>query len=357
MRVVLIHNLYGKYARGGAERVVELQAKEFLRAGHTVHIISTAPLRLATAAGVHATQEQGVTIHRYSSVNIVSYYHLGKLPKVLRYLWHTIDLFDIHSPFVVKGILKKVNPDVVFTHNVKGMGMRVVRAAATYDHIHVLHDVQLITPSGLVLANSTNREVTVKLARLYRAILQRTFKTVKTVWGQSQWILDFHKGFGFFAEATVEKHPLGVQCLPHDTKTTQRHQLLYVGQIESHKGVKELLEAFMSAQQTNPELTLVIVGDGSQRKILQQKFAHENIKWMGKCNAQEVQVHYEHAGILIVPSLCYENRPNVICEAKQHGLHIIASAIGGMPEFLSAADVQVKPGDVDALARAIIDNV
>ncbi len=356
MKVVLLNNLYGKFARGGAEQVVYKQAQELKQAGHEVHVFSTGPLGFGTALGVDTVEEDGITVHRISPVNIISYYHLGKLPKFLRAIWHVIDLFDVHTPNVIRKMLRVIEPDKVYTHNLKGMGMRTIKSVTKYDHVHVLHDVQLITPSGLLLSNQTSSwEVAGRFARWYRSVLQSYFKYVETVWGQSQWIVDFHKGFGFFENAKVEKHVLGPECAqPEAVKRGKR--LLFVGQVETHKGIEVLVEAVQKVRKEDGGVTLTVVGGGAQYKKLSAQ-SQDGITWVGKCAPAEVQQQYENADILVVPSICYENRPNVICEAKQHGLQIVASDIGGISELLSSADRRVKAGSVDDLTRVLLDAV
>ena len=61
------------------------------------------------------------------------------------------------------------------------------------------------------------------------------------------------------------------------------------------------------------------------------------------------------AGFLLLPSLWHENAPVTIIEAAAYGLGVVASDIGGIPEFVEddATGALVQPGDPAALAAAM----
>ena len=46
-----------------------------------------------------------------------------------------------------------------------------------------------------------------------------------------------------------------------------------------------------------------------------------------------------------MPSLCYENSPTIIIEAKNLGVQVIASNLGGVPEIVGQNDILFNPGD------------
>jgi glycosyltransferase involved in cell wall biosynthesis len=57
--------------------------------------------------------------------------------------------------------------------------------------------------------------------------------------------------------------------------------------------------------------------------------------------------------VLMLPTLA-EGTPNCIIEAMAHGVPVIASAVGGIPDVVSPdLGILVPPGDVSALAHAM----
>ncbi|MFH1430064.1 MAG: glycosyltransferase, partial [Candidatus Uhrbacteria bacterium] len=62
-----------------------------------------------------------------------------------------------------------------------------------------------------------------------------------------------------------------------------------------------------------------------------------------------------HADVLVVPSLCDENQPSVILEAFAHGVPVVASRVGGIPELVDdgRTGILVDPGSVEDLVRGL----
>jgi len=110
MKIVLINNLYGRYARGGAEQAVATIADGLVQAGHEVVVVSTQPI---TSPPTPSRSTAGRGAIRFYPWNIISYYNLGKLSAALRLVWHLIDMFNIQSYFKIKKILRKEKPDLL----------------------------------------------------------------------------------------------------------------------------------------------------------------------------------------------------------------------------------------------------
>ena len=92
MKIVLINNLYGAYARGGAERVVATIAKELVRQKHEGVGISSRPLQIldfrfkipARPSAAAGRARSDLRTIMFCPWNLTSYYNLRKLPKFLR---------------------------------------------------------------------------------------------------------------------------------------------------------------------------------------------------------------------------------------------------------------------------------
>ncbi|MFA5318192.1 MAG: glycosyltransferase, partial [Patescibacteria group bacterium] len=345
MKIALINNLYKPYARGGAERVAETIINELAKQKHEVAVIASKPF-----FGKKIVFNNKYLMLNIYFWNIISYYNLGKLPKIFRPLWHLINIFNLQSYFKVKKILKTEKPDLVMTHNLTGVGFLtplaigrsgVKTASAEFrrvKHIHTLHDIQLIHPSGLIFVNQENKINSV-FAKIYQAINKKLFASVDVVISPSEWLINEHVKRGFFKDSkkVVMRNPIKTSPSPSLVRRGDddgKFIFLYVGQVEKHKGIDVLLRSSAKLKEQN---VLWIVGDGGESqksKVKSQKLGLDNIKFLGQKSSIEIEELMQKADCLVVPSLCYENQPTVIIEAKQNNLPVIASDIGGIPELL-----------------------
>jgi len=138
-----------------------------------------------------------------------------------------------------------------------------------------------------------------------------------------------------------------------------RLRLGYIGQIAPHKGVHLLVRALSD----NPDLRveLEIYGDPThfpRYASLLSKMAGEDqrIKFKGVYRGrQELSKVMAGLDVIVVPSIWYENSPNVILEAFAHQVPVIASNLGGMAELVQhrVNGLLFELGDTADLAKQI----
>ena len=84
----------------------------------------------------------------------------------------------------------------------------------------------------------------------------------------------------------------------------------------------------------------------------------DRLTFTGPLPHDEVRAAYAASDLLVLPSRG-ESYAMVVTEALAHGLPVVATAVGGVPEALGHADdgstpgVLVRPGDARALADAL----
>ncbi len=326
MKVCLIHNLWGNYARGGGERAIENIATGLRERGAEVFIITTRPW------GAQTHTSEG--LYELGS----GYHSLERWPMVLRLLWHVFNLFNPFKYFQVKSIVQRERPDLVWSHNLTGFGFLLFSLFSRYRHIHTVHDIQLLHPSGLMLYGHENCTKTLA-ARIYQSLLRSLIPLKTMVIFPSQWIEKIHLEHNFFRanKRVVLSNPLNEKIVMPSAKASGvtsgagNTKFLFVGQIEVHKGILLLLSAFGSLNNT---VSLTVVGDGSLLESLRRDCAGKAIEFLGRQDKNQIRALMEKSDCLVVPSLCYENQPTVILEAISAGLAVIGSRIGGIPELI-----------------------
>ncbi|NMC51692.1 glycosyltransferase family 4 protein [Candidatus Kuenenbacteria bacterium] len=355
MKICLINNLYPPYNRGGAERVVENQAQEFVTAGHEVFIITSRPIQDRSQAG-----SEKIKVYRFFPPNIISYYHLQKLPFPLRAPWRLFDTFNFHSYFKIKKILQTEKPDIVYAHNLTGLGLLIPRLIKKLKikYTQTMHDVVGIRPSGLLLYGQEKENIFIKF---WTSLNRWLYSSPDKVIFPSVWLKKYYEGHKFFPHGPKEAAqnfylPSANLLLNKKLKSPDKVTFLYIGQIESHKGILFLIQTLNELLVTSYEL--LILGSGSQLESAKDLAkSNSQIKFLGYQPKEKIQEYLKQADYTIVPSLCYEASPTVIFESLAVGVPVIASNLGGIPELIRVGEkgYLFEPGNKKQLLEIIED--
>jgi glycosyltransferase involved in cell wall biosynthesis len=322
MKIAVINNLYPPFDKGGAEKIAYQQVKKLEKKKHQVFVITTKSKN-------QKISDQETKIFYLNSL----YTNLSKINKLWRLFWHLWQFLKPQTKIIK--ILKKEKPDLVISHNLLGIGWRlpVVLKRLNIQHQHVLHDIQLLHPSGLILLGQENI-INNQVAKVYQFLTRKIFKNTNKVISPSKWLLDIHKRKKFFESSKLEIR-LNYNLENINISWPKKiKKLLFIGQLEKHKGILFLLKCAKNWEEKNYNFNLDIIGDGSLKEVIEKVTKNSsNIKYLGKINNKQINEKFKNYDCLIVPSLCYENSPTVIFEASKAGLAIIASKIGGISEL------------------------
>lgn len=103
----------------------------------------------------------------------------------------------------------------------------------------------------------------------------------------------------------------------------------FSGRISTEKGIDTLLAAAKQAM----DVPVRLAGGGPLFETYQAT-ATPNVTMLGQLQTAEMAGFYRGARFLVLPTACFEGCPLVISEAMSHGLPVIASRIGGLPELV-----------------------
>lgn len=129
--------------------------------------------------------------------------------------------------------------------------------------------------------------------------------------------------------------------------------------MEQRKGHRVLLEAVAQLihKKSTPPFKILIEGDGTLRseleKFVVQKHLSDHCIFTGiESNVMNLMALID---VLILPSICNEDFPNVILEAMAFGKPVIASRLAGSSEQIvnHKTGILVEPGHKEQLADAI----
>lgn len=135
---------------------------------------------------------------------------------------------------------------------------------------------------------------------------------------------------------------------------------VFVGNLKKDKGVFDLIKAFSNYQKKGGLRKLVIIGDGTIKlalhKLIKEQGLSDSVKLLGAMVHSEAASIVRNSFCLILPSY-HEGVPNVLLEAANCGIPVIATRVGGIPEVVieNKTGVLVEAGDVVALGESMID--
>jgi glycogen(starch) synthase len=148
--------------------------------------------------------------------------------------------------------------------------------------------------------------------------------------------------------------------LRHDNPrlSTGRPYVFAMGRHVQQKGFDVLIRAWHQLQLQ--DFDLVIGGSGTDTELLQELIRElkleGSIHLIGRLDRNGVVPHLQHASCFVLPSR-HEPFGIVVLEAMAARTPVIATAVGGVPEFVTdGVNGRLVPGDnVNAMAQALQD--
>lgn len=135
--------------------------------------------------------------------------------------------------------------------------------------------------------------------------------------------------------------------------------LLFVGRLVEEKGLPDLIEALAGLRDRLPELTLLVIGEGQDRQLLEQQTQARGlgaqIKFTGWLNAEQIPKYLAAADIFVSPSRMEAQGLSII-EAMMAHLPVIATRCGGIVDSVrhEFSGLLVEKSDPEALGMAIL---
>jgi glycosyltransferase involved in cell wall biosynthesis len=359
MKICLITNLYNPWVIGGAEIYAETIAKE-LSKKHEIIVITTKPFSGLKSLKPEIEIKEGIRIYRFFPANIYHTYNAKDKTIVIKPIWHAIDLWNPHSYLEISEILKKEKPDLIHTHNLGGISPSAFYAAKKYGVpvVHTLHDLSFICPRATMIHQKSCRICTKPgaICKTYEILKRKTTGQVDTVIAPSKLTLEMLKNKGFFKSTdNLIVLPYGVGTLGKPEKEKKEtFDILYIGRIVTHKGIDTLINAFRGIKSST--IRLHIVGTGPDAERIKETTKDIRIIFHGFVSEHDKEGLFAKADICVVPSICYDNSPVVVYECFFHGVPVIGSRIGGIPELVKEGynGILFEAGNANELKTVLI---
>jgi len=282
----------------------------------------------------------------------------------------------VHSREAVAKITKLIEdekPDLLHCHNIYHQLTPSIITAASRAGVPVvltLHDYKPVCP---VYTQLSNGKVCTKCAdgRFESLLKQRcadgSLARSALLWAEARYhamagsynrVDKFICPSKFMRDAVVGRFgadkvvhiPNGIDVARIDACGKDDGYVLYLGRLSPEKGVETLLRSHASNRSS---WRLMVAGTGPLQSDLQQRFSSAEFK--GHLAGAELEAAIRGAALIVVPSEWHENSPISILEAMAHRKPIVASNIGGIPEFVREGKTGLlfTPGNISELSNKI----
>lgn len=316
---------------GGVQEIVLATKAELVRRGHTVKIITPAPRDTHPADVEDIIFIGNLVDYRspmHTTVQVSATADIEKIDTMLAE--EKFDILHFHEPWVPvlsRQILTRSNTVNIATFHAKVpetlMSRTVIRVVTPYlkSVMKYLHVLTAVSDSGSEYAASlTDQPITI----IPNAIDLKKYKNSTAA----------------------------------DYKNYKTKTLLYIGRLERRKGVKYLLQAYQILAQDNPDVRLIIAGDGPDRdklELLAEDLHLPNVSFLGYISEDLKLELLSEADLFCAPSVYGESFGIVLLEAMATGTVCVAGNNSGYIDVLQelGSISVVNPRDTDEFSRRL----
>lgn len=155
--------------------------------------------------------------------------------------------------------------------------------------------------------------------------------------------------------------PNGIDLVKYKASTKpakKERTILYVGRLERRKGAKYLLQAFRAFSQENPDVRLIIAGDGPDREkleLLTDDLKLKNVTFLGFISEELKLQLLAEADLFCSPAIFGESFGIVLLEAMAMGTVTLAGNNSGYVDLMQGVGALsiVNPDDTAEFARRL----
>jgi glycosyltransferase involved in cell wall biosynthesis len=285
---------------GGQEIRVLTEAQVFMKNGHEVFLATDVKSQIAKKANAYGVKVIPINLKKKS----------------------------LNDLFALRRVIKDIKPDVINCHSstdhwLSAIARLTLKAKpAIVRTRHISTHVHRNKPTKWLYNNGTDAIMTTGQS-IRAQFLDDNFVNEKTIFSVPTGIDTNRFSPG---DKLKQKTLLGL--------SPEHFVFGIIATLRSWKGHADLIAAFDLLN--NPNITLVIVGDGPQMenciKLAQSSPYSNNIKIVGE--KSDVVPYLQAFDCFVLPSYANEGIPQALLQAMSVGLPIISCPIGGIPEAI-----------------------
>ncbi len=373
MRIAITSDLYYPMTNGVAVFANNL-AKGLAKQGHEVLVICP-----SFTGRQHREKRDGVITWYLRSIRFPFYPdQINEVPEGKEFLgmplprlayrhglWITVDPYP-----AMKRILNRFRPDVIHLQTAEMVAIATRRYAKKYDIplVSTGHAYPDNITSQLKILKPIKRPLDAILRTYMASFLKHSeYATMPTEMAIDDLVPKKRKHF----QVTVEPLSNGVDLAKFGPKKApdriyrkyhlpkDKPLILYVGRVDPEKSISHVVSAFAGALEKVPDAKLVIVGDGTDRRHLQDLAralgVEKSVIFPGRIYPPDIMEVYRAAALFATASET-ETQGIVLIEAAATGLPLIAVDAGAVRELCQHKrnGILCHPGDVAEITDAMV---
>lgn len=147
----------------------------------------------------------------------------------------------------------------------------------------------------------------------------------------STYLGDMARKYGYTGKVSVIPNGVDLQKFPVKNRNI-KNTIITVSRLVEKNAIDILIQAFAEVRKQMPDARLLIIGDGPLRSNL-QSLAGDGVTFAGSLPNEQVPHQLAQASIFVRPSRS-EGLGISFLEAMAVGLPVVATRVGGIPDFL-----------------------
>jgi len=134
------------------------------------------------------------------------------------------------------------------------------------------------------------------------------------------------------------RHFLNFSKFKKTKELKEREYMGYIGRFQRKKGIQNLVLALPIILEKNPELKIILIGDGYLfkpiKRFIHKKNLQNQVILKGWVPHEDIPDYLNKIKLLILPSYT-EGLPNAILEAMACGTPVLATKVGSIPSIIT----------------------
>lgn len=352
MKILLQNSLWWPQVIGGAEISTHLLGVELRRRGHGADAVAATGFCGRGGLVSRPTEDKLGTVYEGPGHGLIDLLAEGDAPSpgilksiLKKGLHHFIAVSSPRWERLFSEAIVQSRPQIVHTNTLVGLTPSIWAAARRHKVpvVHTIRDYHLLCPrTTLLRSNGTDCRNPPLPCRILATLKMKRTHDVNMVTAPTRFVLQKHLDQGGFPGAEAHVIPNALEELP--TNIPQRAaqnpvQGLFLGQIDSHKGIPELVQALreLLVNRLGSCLHFSFAGHGPLVPMVTELSAEypQQIRYHGMVRGDEKRQLLATSDFMVVPSVWAEPFSRSIIDAFSWGLPAIGANRGGIPEVIT----------------------